>query len=453
MNHDDVFPAERVGGQPTFPSLQERSHISPSSASESNPRRALVAGAIGNAVEWYDFAVYGVLASIFAGQFFPSDNPTTQLLAAFALFGVGFVMRPLRAVVFGYYGDRIGRRAALSAAVIMMSTATLMIGVIPTYAQVGLLAPLLLCVARLLQGFSAGGEWGGSTSFMVEYAPAHRRGLYGSWQQCSVAIGFLTGSIVAAGLTRVLGEETMSSWGWRMPFVVGGIIGVVGLYLRIKLEDTPAYLAAKDDDLPVKNPVRETLMNYRKESVIAFFFPALWNVTYYTLLTFMPTYIAKTLGYSTFQALGASVLSLTVFAILIPVLGSLSDRIGRKPLMITSAAGFTALTLPVFILMANGGYAAVLTGVVIFAVLLSAFSGPGPTALAEVFPTEVRYTALSIGYNFSSVVFGGTAPFLATYLIDKTGSKVAPAAVVIVGCAITLIVVLKLRETAHEKLA
>ena len=436
-------PSTETASSAPIPGQQRKSRLA---------HKALIAGAIGNAVEWYDFAIYGVLAAVFAGQFFPSDNPTTQLLAAFALFGVGFVMRPLGAVIFGYYGDKVGRRAALSVAVIMMSISTLGIGFLPTYAQVGLLAPLLLCAARLVQGLSAGGEWGGSTSFMVEYAPAHRRGFYGSWQQCSVAVGFLFGSLVAAGLTGLLGPEQMHAWGWRVPFIIGGIIGVVGLYLRLKLEETPAYTNAADNNKTKQNPILATLRSYRKEGVVAFFFPALWNVTYYTLLTFLPTYITRTLGYSTAEALGASVLCLSIFAVAIPFSGALSDKIGRKPLMIISAAGFTVLTVPLFIFMSEGGYGAILITQVVFALLLACFSGPGPTALAELFPTEVRYTALSFGYNLSSVVFGGTAPFIATYLIEATGSKVSPSAFVVLGCAVTLVVVLRLRETAHQPL-
>jgi MHS family proline/betaine transporter-like MFS transporter len=428
----------------------DRPQTTPPPAALAARRRAIVAGAIGNAVEWYDFAIYGMLAAVFAGLFFPSGNETAQLLAAFALFGVGFVMRPLGAVVFGHFGDRIGRRNALAWAVVLMSVATLGIGLLPTYPQVGMLAPILLCLARLLQGFSAGGEWGGGVSFLVEHAPPGRRGFYGSWQQVSVACGFLAGSAVSALVSAVLTPEDLTSWGWRIPFLVGGVLGAVGLYLRLRLEETPAFEDAREAGRATRSPLREVLATCRPQIAVGFLFPAAWNAGYYVILTYMPTFIARSLGYSVSEALLASMVCLGTFAVLLPFLGALSDRVGRRPLLLGATIGFVVLSYPLFLLMLNGGYTGVLLAQVALATVVAVFSGPGPAAMAEMFPTAVRYSGLSLGYNFSSVVFGGTAPFIATWLIATAGSPLAPAFYVMALALITLGVVLRMPETAHR---
>ncbi len=425
------------------------------SAQASTPeaaRKAVTAGAIGNFIEWYDFAVYGYFATIIATQFFPSENRVASLLATFAVFAVAFFMRPLGAFVFGSFGDRIGRRTTLAAAVILMGVSTLMIGVLPTYAQIGVFAPILLVVARLLQGFSAGGEWSGSAAFMVEYAPPDRRGLYGSWQQFSIVAGLLAGSLMGSLLGVVLSEDALNAWGWRVPFILGVLVGLVGLYLRLRLQDTPAFLAIEQKEEKTDAPVRESFTTHGGESLNAFGFTIAWTVSYYILLTYMPTYVSETLGLSLTSALTANAIGLVVLMVLIPFTGALSDRIGRKPLLVAFSVLIALLSYPLFLLVSTGNFLFIVVGQVLFALIICLFSGPGPAALVEMFPTNVRYSALGVSYNLAVAAFGGTAPFVATFLIDRTGSNLAPGIYLIVAAVITLIFVARMRETYSEPL-
>jgi len=419
---------------------------------EQAARKAVTAGAIGNFVEWYDYSVYGFFAPIIASQFFPSEDRVASLLATFAVFAVAFFMRPVGAFVFGHYGDTVGRRNTLAAAIILMGLATLMIGVLPTYGQIGVLAPILLVVARLLQGFSAGGEWSGSAAFMVEYAPANRRGVYGSWQQFSIVMGLLVGSAMGGLLGAVLSESALNAWGWRVPFILGMVVALVGLYLRLRVEDTPAFRIIEEKDEVTDAPVKESFTAHGGESLTAIGFTVAWTVAYYILLTYMPTFVSETLGLPLSQALLSNAIGLVALGVLIPFTAALSDRIGRKPLLISFSALIALLTYPLFLLASTKVLALIVLTQVIFGVIISLFSGPGPAALVEMFPTNVRYSALGVSYNLAVAAFGGTAPFIATYLISRTGSNLAPGIYLIVAAVITLIVVSRMKETYREPL-
>ena len=419
---------------------------------EQAAKKAVTAGAIGNFVEWYDYSVYGFFATVIASQFFPGDDPTAALLATFAVFAVAFFMRPIGAFVFGHYGDTIGRRNTLAAAVIMMGVATLMIGVLPTYGQIGILAPILLVVARLLQGFSAGGEWSGSAAFMVEYAPENKRGLYGSWQQFSIVAGLLVGSGAGALLGTILSEDALNAWGWRIPFILGMVVALVGLYLRLKLEDTPAFRVVAEKNEVTSAPVKESFTAHGGESVTAIGVTVAWTVAYYILLTYMPTYVAQTLGLPLTQALLSNAIGLVVLMILIPFTASISDRVGRKPLMIAFSVLLAVLTYPLFLLASTQVFFLIVIAQVLFGIVISLFSGPGPAALVEMFPTNVRYSALGVSYNLAVAIFGGTAPFIATYLISRTGSSLSPVIYVVVAAVITLFFVSRMKETHREPL-
>ncbi len=333
-----------------------------------------------------------------------------------------------------------------------MGVATLMIGVLPTYGQVGVLAPILLVVARLLQGFSAGGEWSGSAAFMVEYAPESRRGLYGSWQQFSIVAGLLVGSAIGALLGAVMPEDALNTWGWRIPFILGILVGVVGLYLRLRLEDTPALRAVEQKNEVASAPIKESFTSHGGESVTAIGFTVGWTVSYYILLTYMPTYVSETLGIPLSTALFSNAIGLTVLMALIPFTGALSDRIGRKPLLIAFSALIALLTYRLFLLVSTGSLFFIVLGQVLFGLIISLFSGPEPAALVEMFPTNVRYSALGVSYNIAVAAFGGTAPFIATYLISSTGSNLAPGIYLIVAALITLVFVSRIRETSREPL-
>jgi MHS family proline/betaine transporter-like MFS transporter len=421
-------------------------------AEAATAKKAVTAGAIGNFVEWYDYSVYGFFAAVIASQFFPSEDRVASLLATFAVFAVAFFMRPVGAFVFGHYGDTIGRRNTLAAAIIMMGIATLMIGVLPSYAQIGILAPILLVVARLLQGFSAGGEWSGSAAFMVEYAPENKRGLYGSWQQVSIVAGLLVGSAMGGLLGTVLSEDALNAWGWRIPFILGMVVALVGLYLRLRVEDTPAFRIIEEKEEITEAPVKESFTAHWRESLTAIGFTVAWTVAYYILLTYMPTYVSETLGIPLTQALLSNAIGLVVLMALIPFTAALTDRIGRKPLLIAFSALIALFTYPLFLLASTQVLAFIVLAQVLFGVIISLFSGPGPAALVEMFPTNVRYSALGVSYNIAVAAFGGTAPFIATYLISRTGSNFAPGFYLIAAAVVTLIVVSTMKETYREPL-
>jgi len=415
-------------------------------------RQAVLAGVIGNTLEWFDFAVYGYFVTTLSKLFFPSSDPIASILATYLVFGVGFVMRPVGSIVFGIYGDRYGRRRALSAVIFLMALSTLAIGLLPTYDQVGVAAPILLVLARLVQGLSAGGEWGGSTAYIVEYAPEGRRGFIGSWQQVSVGGGFLLGSLSGTVLSFALSPEALTSWGWRVPFLFGIVVGGVGAYLRWRLPDTPKYTDIEEHHAVAEAPLKEAITKYPRETLTAFGITLHNTVAYYISLLYMTGYfisVAK-LPQPTAQLIGT--ICLAIFVILIPFTGRLSDRVGRRPLLMISCIGYAVLAYPLFILGSSGSatFAFVAQFTMIF--FQSLYAGPCPAAYAELFPTRVRYTALSIGYNIAVAVFGGFAPFIATWLIRETGNPLAPAFYVIAAAVITLVILTRIRETAFEPL-
>jgi MHS family proline/betaine transporter-like MFS transporter len=410
--------------------------------------RAVGAAVIGNVLEWYDFSVYGYLATILARQFFHNEDPTTALLSTFAAFGIGFVVRPLGGIVIGRMGDTHGRKAALLLTIFMMAFGTVVIGLLPTYESIGILSPILLVVCRLAQGFAAGGEWGGSTAFIVEWAPRNRRGFFGSFQQASVAGGLLLGSAVAAIFSTLLSPEAMEAWGWRVPFLLGGVLIPLGVYMRRNIEETPAYreAVAEPAAVPAHAEGNWTLAGR------AFGFTILWTVSYYIMLNYMPTFTQAHAGLSRSEALWSNTIGLLVLVVAVPMMGALSDRWGRKPLLLACCLAFVVLTYPLFLLVVSGGLATVVAVQIVFALMISAFSGPGPAAISEMFPTASRSTYMSTGYSLAVAVFGGFAPYIATWLIAQTGSPLSPTFYLIAAAVLSTLVILRLRETAHADL-
>lgn len=415
-------------------------------------RRAILAGTIGNLLEYYDFAIYAALTPVIAPLFFPTEDPAISFLAAFGAYAVGFLARPFGGFVFGHFGDKVGRRATLSVAIIMMAISTFLIGVLPTYATIGIIAPILLVVTRLTQGFSASGEWGGSAIFMVEYAPDSKRGVFGSMQQFGVGGGFLLGLLGVTLLTNVVAENVVSSWAWRIPFLAGLVIGIVGLYLRLRIEETPSFRALEEAQEVDRAPLLTMVRTNYKEILITMGFTALWGSGYHLFTAYMPTYISQNLGFPLSTALTLNLVGLASFVVLIPLMGLLSDRVGRKPLLVGAALGFVFFTYPIFLLMSQATLVSVVLALFAFAILLATFSGPGPSALVELFPTKVRYSALGVGYNLSVTIFGGTAPFIATFLISRTDNALSPTYYVIFTALITLIAVVGMRESYKSPL-
>ncbi|WP_031464391.1 MFS transporter [Sciscionella sediminilitoris] len=422
-------------------------------ASRTEIRRAVAAGAIGNFVEWFDFGVYGYLAPIISAKFFPSEDATAGLLSTFAVFGVAFFVRPLGAVIFGRIGDRFGRRRSLSIVVITMSSATALCGALPGYAQVGVLAPVLLLILRLVQGLSAGGEYAGAATMVVEFAPRERRGFYVSALSVTTFLASIAGVALTALLTTSTGTEAMASWGWRVLFAVSLPLGLVGLYLRTKVTETPEFVALSERRQVDNAPIRDALRTQRKPIATLFGLIMINAVAYYVLGTYWPNFLSEDAGVPRVTALWSSAAAYGVLVILAPLFGTMADRFGRKAMMLYSVIGMMVLTVPAFLLSTQGGFLAAFGGQVLFVLVAGPTSLVSSLVTAELFPARVRYSASAIGYNLAFMLFGGTAPYVATFLIGQTGSKLAPAIYIVVIAFLSLLVTLgMLKETAPRKL-
>lgn len=417
-----------------------------------NSVRAIVAGSFGNLMENYDNLVYAYSAVTLGQLFFPKSDELAGTLYSFAVFAVGFLIRPLGAVVFGHFGDKVGRRTTLVVGVLMMGVSTTVIGLLPTYSALGIAAPVLLVLMRVLQGFSVAGEWAGSAALLVEYAPERRRGFFAGFNQVSTAGGFLLASAIVALNSSIFTSAEITAWAWRLPFLFSAVTAAAALWLRLGLAETPVFQEKKDTGATAKSPLPESLRTEFPAIAKGFGFTILWTVAYFFFLTYLPTYLTQVAKVDAGIARTSNLVALGALTLLIAVFAALSDRIGRKPLLLASSAGFLVLSWPVMMLFDSGNTAAVFLGQLIIAVLLAMFSGPGPAALAELFPTKLRYSTMSIGYNFSVMAFGGTAPFIATAIVGLTGSPLSTALLPIGSAVITLAVVLGLRETAHRSL-
>jgi MHS family proline/betaine transporter-like MFS transporter len=416
---------------------------------QAQTRRAVSAAVVGNVLEWYDFAVYAYVAVYLSRKFFPPGDEVTALLSTFLAYGLGFAARPLGGIIIGRIGDTHGRKLALLITIGLMAVGTVLIGILPTYQSIGVLAPVLLVFARLMQGFSAGGEWGSSTAYIVEWAPPGQRGFYGSFQQTSVVAGLLLGSGIAALFTTILTTEQMDAWGWRVPFLIGGIIGPIGLWMRRTIDETPAYKKAVAT-APAReaDPTPPWVMAAK-----AFGFTIVWTVCFYVLLNYMPTYTQKYLKLSASAALWSNTIGLLALVICIPFMGKLSDIYGRKPLLLACCVAYVVLPYPIFsFLLSGASFTSLVLVQILFAVLISMFSGPGPAAIAEMFPTRTRSTWMTTGYALAVALFGGFAPFISVWLIDRFNSPLAHTYYLIAAAVVSTAVIATMRETAHEEL-
>lgn len=424
--------------------------MSKNGASE-NGMKNVIAGCIGNVLEWYDFALYGFFAPILAKLFFPSEDQLSSLLATFGVFAVGFLMRPVGSVIFGILGDRLGRKRALEISVVMMAVPTTLIGVLPTYEKVGLLAPVLMTLIRLVQGISVGGEFTGSISFVVEHAPPNRRGFYSSWTVFSLLGGILLGSAIASLVTNILTQEEVHSFGWRLPFFLGIVIGLIGLYLRSGLDESPTFKRLKESGQLSERPIRDAVHNHWKEILTVVGATCVGSINFYLIFVYMTTFLSTETHVLLSAALDINTISMVVLMVLTPFMGLISDRIGRKPVLIGGCIIIAVFAYPLFIVLTKGNVTFDLLSQLVFALGLSMVFGPFGAMMVELFPAKVRMSAVSIGYNVGFAVFGGTAPFVATYLIDATGNKVSPSYYLVAAAIVSLIVYIRLRESFRDK--
>lgn len=400
--------------------------------------RQIVAAVIGNALEWYDFVVFGFLTVIISRLFFPAENELASLLLTMATFGVGFFMRPVGGIVLGIFADRMGRKAALQLIIALMTASIAMIAFAPTYAAIGVAAPLLIVLARFLQGFATGGEFASATSFLVEASPEGKRGYYGSLQMVGQSLAALTGALAGALVTRGLSPEQVDSWGWRLPFLFGLIIGPVGLYIRRYLDETEAFLEARRQPRAASHAA--SLFAHGRGLAVTFGLVICGTISYYVVLVYIPTFAKTQLGMPLADAFLAQVVGLVFLTGVIPVFGALSDRIGRRPILIAGTLAYFVLLYPLFAWVHSAPSLERLTVMqVILCSLVGVYFGPISTALAEQFPTHVRSTGLALAYNFAVMMFGGFAQFIVTWLIRETGSPLAPAYYVMFGAVIGFI--------------
>lgn len=415
---------------------------------ESAIRKAVAAAAMGNAVEWFDFALFSYLAVTIGHVFFPDSSPTAQQLSTWGTFAASFLVRPLGSLVLGPLGDRIGRKAVLAITIVTMSGATFAIGLIPSHATIGVFAPALLLLARMVQGFSTGGEYGGAATFIAEYAPNRRRGFLGSFLEAGTYVGYILGSVLVLVLTLTLSDSEMSSWGWRIPFLIAGPLGAIGFYLRNRLSDTPEFTEAGERG-EMRTPFLVTMANAWRRMLMLVGIVILLNIGYYILLTYMPTYLKKVMGLGATQASVTSIAIYIGMLILISPVGMLSDRFGRKPMLKIACGGFFVLSIPSFMLMQMHEAWAMTLGLAIMALLLLPLAATIPATLPALFPTRVRYGAFSIGYNVSTSLFGGTAPLVVTALIAQTGNSLIPGFYLMAAAAIAAVPIMLMPETVN----
>ncbi|MCY0958698.1 glycine betaine/L-proline transporter ProP [Streptomyces sp. H27-H5] len=426
-------------------------------------KRAVKAASLGNAMEWFDFGIYSYLAVTLGHVFFPSGSETTQLLSSFATFAVAFLVRPLGGMFFGPMGDRLGRKKILALTMIMMAVGTFAIGLIPSHDTIGVWAPVLLIVFRMLQGFSTGGEYGGAATFIAEYAPDKRRGFYGSFLEVGTLAGYVGAAGLVTALYAVLDDPQMDAWGWRIPFLVAGPLGLVGLYLRLRLDETPAFRKLEGDKVHVteaadrvetvaKGDLAKIFRQYWQTLILCVCLVGAYSITDYMLLSYMPTYLSDELGYSETHGLLILLGVMVLLMLLISQVGKLSDRFGRKPLLMAGMVGFFVLSLPSFLLIRQDGIPAITLGMLMLGLSLVCLLGTMSSALPALFPTHVRYGSLSVAYNLSASIFGGTTPLLITALISWSGTNLMPAYYAMAAGLVGIIAVACMKETAQKPL-
>jgi len=412
------------------------------------PKHAITAAALGNATEWFDYGIYSYGVTYIAAALFPGKMQEATLFAL-ATFAISFLVRPVGGLFWGPLGDGFGRKSVLAVTILLMSGATACIGLIPSYADIGLWSPILLIVLRMVQGFSTGGEYGGAATFMAEHAPDNRRGFCGSFLEFGTLGGFSLGALLMLGSSLCLGSQAMHAWGWRIPFFVAAPMGVVGWYLRSRIDDTPVFREIEDKarHRRIDSAIKEVLLGFKKPLLTLGGLVIALNVVNYTLLSYMPTYFSTELGLTTDEALLVPIVGMLLMMPLLPVAGALSDRVGRKPLWWFSLLGLMVVAVPMYELMSSG-----LIGAMIGFALLGLLYVPQLATISAtfpaMFPTHVRFAGFAIAYNSFTSLFGGTAPAANAWLIQATGDHLVPAYFMMGACAIGCVALVFVVETA-----
>lgn len=404
--------------------------------------RTSLAGSVGNLLEWYDFAVFGYLAPYISAQFFPSDDPVSGLINTFGVFAAGYLARPIGGVLFGQIGDRLGRARALRLSIFLMAVPTTLIAFLPTHAEVGVLAPILLTVLRLAQGISVGGEFIGSCCYLVELAPAGRRGFFGSWSTFGTVGGMLLGSAIATLLQALLSTDQIHAWGWRLPFLGGLLVGVIGWQMRRGTEETPEFVQLRSSAQIERRPALQALREMPARVLQVAGIVLLFGVAIYTLFVWMPTYLTHFVKPPVPHALLINTVCMVLLIAVMPIAGLLADRWGYKRVLSLGALATGVLVVPLFVWIDTGSAVATAVALTIFALINGFLQGAMPVAMAELFPVRLRYSAMAIGYNITLALFGGTAPLVATWLIKTTGNLAAPAWYLVAIATITLVATL-----------
>lgn len=416
-----------------------------------SPARVAVAASIGTVVEYYDFSIYGYMAVAVGPLFFPSEDPVISLLSSLAAFGVSFVVRPLGGLVFGSLGDRIGRKAILATTILMMGIASAAVGLLPTYATIGVFAPILLVFLRLVQGFSAGGEVGGAATYIAETAPRNRRGFFGSATPIGSALGFASAATLA-GLMNTFFPDAMASWAWRIPFLVALPLALIGLYVRLRLEDSPEFEKLEDSQDVARTPLRTLLRHYWKPVLRVSALGLAQNAGAFISLTYMSIYLSENLGYEADTALWLIVMGAVAAAIFMPLAGAGSDRTGRRPLLWVALIGYVVVPIPAMLIMATSNLPLAVVGMLLLFVPYVFMQAIGYPSYAEMFPARYRYSGVSTGFNIGALIGGGFSPFIATALVDATGNQLMPAVLLIVAAGIGMLGLIGARETSNAEL-
>lgn len=412
----------------------------------SQMNKVIASTMVGNGLEWYDYALYGTFTALISKHFFPSGNDTVALIATFGIFAIGFLMRPIGAMFFGAIGDKLGRKNALALSIMMMAFPTACIGLLPTYASIGIWAPILLTVIRLVQGVAVGGEFGGSIVYLVEHAEPHNRNYIGSLSMLSMLIGLLSGAMMATALAAFMSPEDFDRYGWRIPFILGFFIGIVGLYIRSKLDESPVFIEAQAAGHVSEAPIKEAFKHNTQEILLGIGAYLAVTIPFYIQTVFMPSFMVKFLSFTQAEALWLFTLSLTTMMIVAPISAKLADKYDRELLLKMVLIAYVLFAVPYVMLLDYKTFIFALISQVTFSLILGAYIAPIPTMVVELFPTKTRYTGMSLACNLAAAIFGGTAPIVVTKLLTFTDSHLPIAFYIMLAVSIAFVAITVIKK-------